>query len=293
MATIKELLVLGRHQLATHQVPYPQDTAACLLAHLLRQDRIFLLTHDQDLVAPALIATYQEYLTRRCQGEPLQYIRGYQEFYGREFSVTPDVLIPRPETEFIIETALQLVSTQLSNPGRCVQILDLCTGSGCIAITLAAELPMATIVATDISHAALKVAQFNAQRHNVTTQIHWLVTNLSSALLAQPFFDICCANPPYIAVADRETLPPEVHYEPDLALFADQAGTAIIQEIIQQAVSLVKPHGYLLCEIGYGQESIVQQQIDRNYWQIQPTINDLQQIPRIIVLQRRADTVGD
>jgi release factor glutamine methyltransferase len=308
MATIKELLILGSQQLTKASIPQPRDQAASLLAYTLGQERIFLLTHDRDMVAPSLIATYEHYLQRCSQGEPLQYIRGYQEFYGREFYVTPAVLIPRPETEFIIETALNLLAngkllptatlmtSSLTNrnlvppqPATAnLQILDLCTGSGCIAITLAAELPQARLVASDISLAALKIAQLNAQRHQVTTQIHWLAADLSSALRPQPLFDLCCANPPYIALADRESLSITVrNYEPATALFAAQAGTALIYRIIQEMTTLVKPHGYLLCEIGYGQEAVIHQQVDLTQWIVHPTVLDLQQIPRVLVLQRR------
>lgn len=288
MTTITEALSWGAQQLALANIDQPRRTASLLLANLLQKDLTYLIAHNKDsLSSPLEYQNYQTLVTRRSQGEPLQYITEQQEFYGREFRVTPAVLIPRPETELIIDMVLKLAKKEKYFPPR---ILDIGTGSGCIAVTLAAEIPQAKVFALDISLAALQIARFNGQRHHVI--VHWWASDLLSSIAPQLpediKFDICCANPPYIPWADRDSLAREVReHEPNQALFAEEEGLALIRRVIDEAAAIVKPAGHLLCEIGFGQEVEVLATVDRQYWQVLDTIADLQGIPRTIHLQRR------
>lgn len=287
MITIAEALKWGTQQLALAAIEQPRRTAALLLANLLQKDYTYLIAHDKDSLNSSKYASYQTLVTRRAQGEPLQYIAGQQEFYGRDFLVTPAVLIPRPETELIIDTVLKLTKQREYYQSR---ILDIGTGSGCIAVTLAAEIPQAQVFALDISLAALQIARFNGQKHNVT--VHWWVSDLLSSIARQlpeaTKFDFCCANPPYIPLTDRDSLAREVReHEPNQALFAEEEGLALIRRVISEAAPVVKATGYLLCEIGFGQEAAVLATVDKQAWQVRATIKDLQGIPRTIQLQRR------
>ncbi|MEW6734143.1 MAG: peptide chain release factor N(5)-glutamine methyltransferase [Acidobacteriota bacterium] len=288
MATISELINIGAAQLTAVGVSDARLTAALLLAQVLGCDRTYLLIHAYDEIAAYAQANYQQLLMRRASGEPLQYIRGYQEFYGRDFLITPAVLIPRPETELIIETVLKLTNTISATAPR---ILDIGTGSGCIAVTLAAELPTASVYALDISYEAIQVAKMNALRLGVAARLHWLISDLCAALNdrlpSKAKFDFCCANPPYVAIEDQNTLAREVRdYEPQQALFASERGLSIIKRLFKESLPYLRAGGYLICEIGFGQEEKLLAEIDRDIWQPQETVKDLQGIPRTLVLKR-------
>jgi release factor glutamine methyltransferase len=216
-----------------------------LLGHTLTVGRSWLIAHEHEHVPPQAIARYEALLSRRLAGEPIAYILGQKEFYGRMLRVTPEVLIPRPETELLVELALTRCRA-MSSP----QILDLGTGSGCIAITLALECLSAQVTAVEASSAAMEVARHNAVANQVNVEIiqsHWFEA------LGDRQFDIIVANPPYVAPGDSHLQQGDVRHEPVSALVADDAGLADIQEIVVQAKLHLRRGGELLMEHGYNQ----------------------------------------
>lgn len=285
MSTISELLQLATEKLQAANIENSRRNATLLLMDLLKCNQAYLLAHNRDLVSQKLEKDYQEMVERRAKGEPVQYISGYEEFYGRDFIVSPDVLIPRPETELIIELVLKLVKEQNLNKPN---ILDVGTGSGCIAVTLAAELPDSSVTAVDISPRALAIAQKNAEKNQVASKISWVCSDLVKNLSPSEQFHFCCANLPYVDPDERPTLMREVRdYEPELALFAPEKGLALIKQLINEVVPFIYPNGYLICEIGFGQEQDLLKAVDLKYWQVEPTLKDLQNIPRTIVLRKK------
>lgn len=285
MSTIQQLLKSASESLQSAQIDDARRQASLLLVDLLNCNQAYLLAHDKDEVEDILVEKYKVAVERRAQGEPLQYISGKQEFYGRDFIVTPDVLIPRPETELLVEFLLKLAKeNKISNPN----ILDVGTGSGCIAVTLALELSNAKITAIDISSKALDIAKQNAAKHQVDKKITWVISDLVSNLRNSEQFYFCCANLPYVNPEELESLAREVKdFEPHLALFAENQGQALIKRLIQEIVPFICSSGYLICEIGFGQEKDLLNTVDTNIWQIEETIKDLQSIPRIIVLRKK------
>jgi release factor glutamine methyltransferase len=227
----------------------------------------------------------------------MQYITGHQEFFGLDFEVTSDVLIPRPETELLVEKALQLVSSSAVAPFIC----DIGTGSGCIAITLLHELlpnhPDARAVAIDISEAALEVAKRNAARHLVTEHVSFVVSDGFAALdrkdhgnrdeTPRELFGLMVSNPPYVADAAISSLQKEVRdFEPRLALEAGVDGLSIITRLLAEAAAFLKAGGYFLFEIGFDQHQAVEQLIDRRVWKLLDIHKDLQGIPRTVALEK-------
>jgi release factor glutamine methyltransferase len=235
---------------------------------------------------PATLALFRACVARRAAGEPVQYITGRQEFYGLDFEVTPAVLIPRPETELLVETALEILrETRASMPLIC----DVGTGSGCIPIVLLHELRDARAIGLDISHAALGVAARNAARHRVAERLTLLVSDCFEALDSSvPPFTMITSNPPYIAERDILLLQREVReHEPRIALTPGGNGLSIIRRLCRDAPRFLNVGGHLLIEIGYDQHEAVAGLIDENVWMMLNTRKDLQGIPRIIVLRRR------
>lgn len=210
----------------------------------------WLIAHDTDGLNPAQISRFYSVLARRLEGEPIAYITGYREFYGREFHVTPDVLIPRPETELLVDLALARMPI-----GRAFHVLDLGTGSGCIAISVALERPYAHITAVDSSRAALAIADLNKQKWNAPVTL--LESNWFSALGGHKF-DLIVGNPPYIADADPHLNSGDVRYEPASALRSGKDGMGALSHIIGAARPYLKVGGCLLLEHGYNQRVTVQ-----------------------------------
>lgn len=238
------------------------------------------LEADRAVPEPAL-QTFQQLLDRRCRREPLQYILGAREFWSLEFLVTPEVLIPRPETEMVIDAVLAIAR---SHPRR-QRILDVGTGSGCVAVILARELADAEIVAVDCSAAALEVARANAVRHDVADRIRFVEGDLLTSV-APGEVDIVAANPPYVASAAE--LEPELGWEPREALFAGDDGLAVLRRLIPQAAEKLCPAGWLVSEIGYDQGEAVRQLCPPERWQQVEVRADGQGHPRVLV----ARTVG-
>jgi len=276
--SIQEALAEGTAQLQGITTQ-PRRDAELLLLRLLGCDRAFLLTHPHAALTPEQSAQYRDWLRRRAAHEPVQYIVGEQEFFGLSFSVTPDVLIPRPETEHLVETLIALVPHD-----KPVRIADIGTGSGIIAVALAHALPLAQVTALDISEAALAVARRNAERHHVAGRIHFLQSDLLSAVAGESF-DAIASNPPYVAKEDRATMEPQVRdYEPAGALFAGASGLEVYERLIPQAHAALKPEGWLLLEIGYGQRNDLARLLSG--WNSVGFIEDLQGISRVARAQR-------
>ncbi len=286
-------------QLERESVPSAGLAAELLLMHTLGRDRAWIYAHpEQELVAKAC-DQYLLLITRRASGVPTQYLTGHQEFWGLEFEVTPDVLIPRPETEHVIEVALERLGFAVdgSSPRRKEEfrIADVGTGSGCIAIALAHELPNARVTATDISAAALEVARRNAAHHVVSARIDSVECNLLDALLQQspvtnhqsPLFDLIVSNPPYIGRWEAPGLAREVReHEPELALFGGESGTEIYAPLIAQAAALLKPGGLLVLELGHTSAEHVARLLDSPQWTSLAITNDLAGIRRVASAQR-------
>jgi release factor glutamine methyltransferase len=251
--------------------------AELLLMHAIGFDRAYLLTYPDARLTPEQAAIYERWLALRARSEPVQYIIGEQEFYGLKFRVTPDVLIPRPETEHLVEAALSLTDREAP-----LRIVDVGTGSGAIAVTLAHALPNVHIRALDISPAALEVAHENAESHGVAERIEFVESDLFERISGKSF-DIVISNPPY--VAESEQLEPQVRdFEPAVALYAGPDGLDVYGRLIPQARAALKPGGWLLMEIGHGQRDALEQMLAG--WANVSFVNDLQNISRVICAQK-------
>jgi release factor glutamine methyltransferase len=256
--------------------------ADVLARHVLGWDRAQLLSRNRDAAPAAFSERYQPLVDRRAQREPVALITGSREFWGRDFAVTRDTLVPRPETELIVEEALRLL------PNRASTIIDVGTGSGCLAVTLAAERPGDLVVATDISHEALLVARANAKRHHVEDRLRLIRTDLVSGL--QMTADLVVSNPPYVPDIDARRLPLDVaRYEPATALFGGPDGLTVIERLLATLTPLLAPHAASIVEFGYGQEDHVRAAAEREGWQVVRMRSDLQGIARTAVLERRRE----
>ncbi|MFL6273622.1 MAG: peptide chain release factor N(5)-glutamine methyltransferase [Blastocatellia bacterium] len=287
MPTIAEAILEGARRLEQAGESEARRTAGLLLAYRLRVDRTHLLTHPEQAISAEDRQAFLQMIERRAAGEPVQYITEHQEFYGRDFLVTPAVLIPRPETEFLIERVLALVrDMQQAAP----LIVDLGTGSGCIAVTLAVELPAARIIATDISGAALEVARQNVAQHGVSARIEFYEGDLLAPLIALGLdnrVDILASNPPYVAENQPEMVQRDVReFEPHGALFGGADGLNFYRRLLVEAFSVVRPGGFLVCEIGYSQLDAIAEMVAASHWQLVEIIHDLQGIARTLVIRK-------
>ena len=273
----------GAQRLSEGAVAEPRREAGSLLAHALGRDRSFVIAHAADALNDDECEAFRSLTARRAGGEPLQYITGQQEFFKLDFEVTPAVLIPRPETELIIETALELLR---DDPEP--YLADIGTGSGCIAISILHELSAARAVATDVSTAALQVTQRNAERHGVADRLAVFESDCFSALDATGSFSLIASNPPYISDDEMKNLQREVNYEPHAALAGGPDGLSVIRRLLLEAPPFLRPGGYFVFEIGFGQSEAVEQLIDRRVWELVEIRTDLQKIPRTFVLQVKA-----
>jgi release factor glutamine methyltransferase len=328
---VRSALKQGLAKLREVHVPSFTLAAELLLLHVLGRDRTWIYSHPEEKISSGDADRYFALLARRAAGEPTQHLTGKQEFWGLEFEVTPDVLIPRPETEHVIEVALDRLALRERRAGRKqtltgegLQIADIGTGSGCIAIALAKDLPGATIYATDISSAALAVAQRNATRHSVSDRIRFLECNLLDGLTARdaanagisvvgaqhaapllatdssstprqspvtshqpPLFDLIASNPPYIGRRESATLMREVRdHEPEIALYGGEEGYELYADLITQAAAHLKPGGILVLELGHNSLPAVQPLLDALTWTNVAVTNDLAGIPRVIAAER-------
>ena len=269
--TLQQALLQGTKLLGDAGIAAPRLTAEVLLGHALGQERPFLYAHSERELREVEWIHFGRYLHERLNGKPTQYITGCQEFYGREFRVTPDVLIPRPETELVVETALMV--------GRGARrIVDAGCGSGAIAVTLQLETG-ALVSGTDISAAALTVAAENAWK--LGAKVDWVRCDLISAI-ASASMDMVVSNPPYVPLGDRAGLQREVRdYEPDVALIAGPTGFEIYERLVADAARVLRPGGWLVLELGYTSKDRVTAMLGAN-WRDVRVAPDLASMPRVL-----------
>ena len=271
---IQTALLQGHQLLEDAKISAPRLTAEVLLAHAVGSDRTWLYAHSDEQLREVWWIHYGRYLHERLKGKPTQYITGRQEFYGREFRVTTDVLIPRPETEHSIEAALQLAPEAKT-------IADIGTGSGAIAVTLALETEV-RVVATDISERAVRLAATNARR--LAAVVEFAVCDLGSALPSGRF-DLVISNPPYVPESDRQTVQKEVRdYEPHVALFGGVDGLSVYRRLIPEAWRLLAAGGRLILEIGWREGDAISAMLGG--WQNVEIRTDLASIPRVIAARK-------
>jgi release factor glutamine methyltransferase len=294
---VRGALRTGISRLRENQVASYTLAAELLLLHVLGRDRAWLYAHPEESINSEALDTFLALITRRVNGEPTQHLTGKQEFWSLEFEVTPDVLIPRPETEHVIEVALDRLALRELRAGRAQKtngegflVADIGTGSGCLAIALAKELPAATLYATDISPVALAVARRNAVRHGVANRIHFLESDLTRPLDADDAtgsaFDLVVSNPPYIPKRDANTLAREVRdYEPAIALYGGEEGYELYAGLIALAERHLKRGGIFVAELGHDSLPAVQPLLDARQWTAVGVSNDLAGIPRVIAAE--------
>jgi release factor glutamine methyltransferase len=279
--TLHDHLAHARERLVAAGLPRHEAAldAEVLARHVLGWDRARLVASVREPASVAFANDYDRVITRRAAREPVAQITGVREFWGLEFEVTRDVLTPRPETEFLVEEALE----EFPDPQAYISIVDVGTGSGCLAIALATEFSHPEIIATDISEAALEVAQRNARRHGVNNRIAFVHTDMLPTMQA---VDLIVSNPPYIPRSDATSLPPEVRdFEPEVALFAGEDGLEFYQRLFEEAAqNQLRPDGRLIVELGYDQRDRVVELASAHGWRALKTRDDLQGIPRVLVL---------
>jgi len=300
-------------QLRAAQVPSHTLATELLLMYVVERDRAWIYSHPEESLDRAAAEKFLSLIARRAAGEPVQYLTGKQEFWGLEFEVTPAVLIPRPETEHVMEVALARLGERgikihmdTGAPREKLQVADVGTGSGCLAIALAWELPHAEVFATDISAPALAVARRNAASHRVADRIHFVQCDLLSRLentalssvgtrdavpaaaQAAAQFDLIVSNPPYIARNEADKLHSEVRdHEPHGALFGGPTGVEIYQRLIDQARDRLRDRGILVLELGYGSAEYVRGIFDaQRAWANVAVTMDLAAIPRVLAAER-------
>ena len=278
---IYELIADGRRRLIA--AGFTAENAALdsdvLARHVLGWDLARLLSHNRDQAPEPFPPAFEAAILRRASREPVAMIVGRREFWGRDFRVTRATLVPRPETELIVEEALRTL------PDGPATVLDIGTGTGCLAITVAAERPRARVVATDISHDALLVAAANARTHGVDGRVHLVRTDLAEALAVRA--DVIVSNPPYVPRKSAAGLVADVvQYEPATALFGGPDGLDIIDRLLARAAGWLAPAGTFIVEFGYGQEDLVRDSAAREGWTVRDVLSDLQGIARTAVLGR-------
>ena len=305
--SVRSLLRQGVEQLRNASVPSFTLAAELLLLHVAGHHRTWLYAHPEEILSRQTALEYFELLRRRAAGEPTQQLTGKQEFWGLQFEVTPDVLIPRPETEHLIEVALDRLAVRELRAGRPVHletqplaIVDIGTGSGCIAVALAKELPAASIYATDLSKAALDVARRNSTRLGFAGRIHFLESNLLDACSSSHesqittreslLFDLIISNPPYVSRREANSLPIEVReHEPAVALYGGEEGYELYGSLVPQAAQFLKPGGLLILELGYNSLPAVKPLLESSGWCNIGVTNDLAGIPRVLSAERLPD----
>jgi release factor glutamine methyltransferase len=281
---LREALKQAVGELRAANVPSPTLAAELLLMHVVDASRAWLYAHIDDPLDPAAAERYRALIARRASGTPTQYLTGVQEFWGLEIEVTPDVLIPRPETEHVIEVTLARLGQLRSR--EALRVVDVGTGSGCIALALARELPAAQIFATDVSARALVVARRNAERHGFSDRIKFIEASLL-APFAPRSLDVVVSNPPYVSRKDAASLPREVReHEPHLALFAGEEGMEVYPALIAEAGERLVAGGLLVMELGYDVSERVETLLDTADWQDIAITKDLAGIPRVIAATR-------
>jgi release factor glutamine methyltransferase len=261
----------------------PRISAEVLVFHVLRCDRAYLFSHPERELTSDEQLRYEALLSRRASGEPLQYLTGHQEFWKADFLVSPAVLIPRPETEHVVEVVLDLV--RHFGMGEGIKIMDVGTGSGAIAITLARELPGAEVHGTDLSADALEVARSNAQR--LAPGVCFAQSDVLAGIERDGTYDFVVSNPPYVGLNEADKVQAVVKdYEPHMAVFAGEEGLDVIRRLIPQAREALRAGGWLLMEVGYSQSEAVMALLSG--WHNVHSVPDLAGIPRVVVARKPA-----
>lgn len=277
MPNISETLRKATDILQASEIAEPRRESASLLAFALQKDKTFLIAHSDYQLTASEEKKFQEILTRRAQRNPFQHITGIQEFYRLNFMVTPDVLIPRPETEMIVENAIEILREKISS-----KFCEIGIGSGCISVSLLHEIRTASAVGVDISANALEIARKNAEKHAVLERLDLKISDVFSQLRAERF-DLIVSNPPYISALDIADLQPEVRdFEPLNALTDGKDGLSIIEQILYESPKFLNSKGFLLIEIGYNQAHQVKELCSKSIWQEIDILPDLQGIPRMV-----------
>ena len=276
MSSIANALAAAEEMLRESGVAEPRREAVSLLVFAIARDKSFVYGHPEHELSVEELRLFEAALQRRCRREPLQYITGRQEFYGRDFVVTPDVLIPRPETEMVVEQSIALVGEKSS-------VCEIGIGSGCIAISILAQVPGARAVGLDISPRALDVTRSNAERHGVLDRLELLESDVFDRLQANDRFDLIVSNPPYVPASDIDGLQAEVRdFEPVIALTDGGDGLSVIRRIVEQAPNFLSTNGHLLMEIGFDQSERVSKLFSPDVWERPELFPDLQGIPRLV-----------
>src|SRR5947209_8725567 len=267
-----------------NDVPSPRLNAELLLMFVLGRERAYLYAHPERELTADEQARYQEVTRERARGCPTQYITGHQEFWGLDLLVSPAVLIPRPETEHVVETALELVKEYNFDGAGRLKLLDVGTGSGCIALALASEMPQLEIHACDISEEALEMARINAARLGLGGKVLFRKSDLLSVYAGEQF-DFVISNPPYVGEAEADKVQRQVReFEPKIAVFSGQEGMDIYRRLIPQAYDHLRPRGWLITEIGYSEEAKVKELLQG--WEDTQVTADLQGIPRVVAARK-------
>ena len=285
-ATLRDLVLAARARLAAAGIEANEAAmdAALLARHALGWDLARFIAHETETAPEGIAAAFESVVGRRERREPMSAITGRREFWGLEFEVGPEVLAPRPETEIIIEEALACLAQTRPDPGPAGRplLVDVGTGSGCLAVCLARECPGAKVIATDVSPGALAIAARNAQRHGVGDRIEFRQTSLLDGVGGPA--TLVVSNPPYIPTDDIAGLPPEVRvWEPRQALDGGPDGLAVVRELIAAAPTVLAPGGWLIMEFGYGQQQGVEDVMRTSPLELVRITKDLQQIPRTLV----------
>ncbi len=284
---LRQLLKHGLEKLLASHVPSSQLAAELLLMHVLGRDRGYVHSHPDFELSPEAAARYFDLIAERSRGKPTQYITGHQEFWGLDFEVIPDVLIPRPETEHVVETVIELARGVGFGKDARLTIIDVGTGSGCIALALASEFPRAILFASDISRAALVVASRNAVRLGMPHRVKFLESDLLDRFLDGDFtFDFVVSNPPYVGQNELDQLQREVReFEPRLAWGGLERGDQIYRRLFPQALQVLKPGGCVAVEIGYSMRDAVLPLLSSPWTEVK-VHPDLRGIPRVVAARK-------
>jgi len=280
---LKQALTSAVQQLESADVGSPRLNAETLLMFVLGVNRAHIYGHpERDLTADE-VERYEELVRRRSSGLPAQYITGHQEFWGLDLVVSPAVLIPRPETEHLVETVVEL-AREVPAP----RIVDVGTGSGCIALALARELKTAEVFGVDLSAEALEIARANAARLQLESRVRFLQSDVLEAFADEHNLDFVVSNPPYVALDEAAKVERSVfEFEPRMAVFSGESGLDVIRPLIEQSHIALKPGGYLAMEIGYSMRDAVLKLLSPAMWEEPKSIPDLQGIPRVIVAKKK------
>jgi release factor glutamine methyltransferase len=272
-------------QLKKAEVESPRLTAELLMAFVLGWDRSRVIAFGETRLSEADQERFESLVMRRARGEPLQYIVEQQEFYGRRFWVSPAVLIPRPETEILVEKALELAASRVT--AARLRLLDVGTGSGCIAVSMIREVPHCEVWALDISASALAIARRNAETHDALSRIRLICSDLLDCFPPAPLFDGILSNPPYGGRRQKELFQRIVlEHEPHKAIFGGESGLEVFERLIPQGAARLRPNGFMLLEIGIGQSEMVAGILHSSGLILETILEDLQGIPRCAVAHK-------